>query len=70
VRYEGEAYPDAKPLDLRQPRHTELGQPGQTPAPSTGLNLLELAKRQHEEEQRQRLGAVRFPRSPGEDDRP
>jgi hypothetical protein len=23
VRYEGEAYPDAKPLDLRQPRHRE-----------------------------------------------
>jgi hypothetical protein len=70
VWHEGEAYPDAQPLDLRRPRHRELGQVGQTPAPPTGLNLLELAKRQYDEEQRKRLGAMRFPRLPRGDDQP
>lgn len=69
VFYEGEAYPDAQPLDLRQPRHRDLGQAAQVPAPPTGLNLLELAKRQYDEEQRKKLGAMRFPRLRKEDDR-
>lgn len=67
VLHEGEAYPDAQPLDLRQPRHRDLGQASQIPAPSTGLNLLELAKRQYDEEQRRKLGAMRFPRSQKEE---
>lgn len=62
VFHGGEAYPDAQPLDLRQPRHRDLGQAAQVPVPQTGPNLLELAKRQYDEEQRKRLGAMRFPR--------
>lgn len=63
VSHQGQGYPDAKPLDLRQPRHRNLGQPPEPPVKSTGLNLLELAKRQYEEEQRKRLGVMRFPRA-------
>ena len=76
VLYEGEAYPDAQPLDLRQPRHKDLGQAAQVPAGdppkvgATGLNLLELAKRQYDEEQRKRLGVMRFPRPAKEDPEP
>ena len=62
VFHQGQAYPDAQPLDLRQPRHRDLGQPSQPPSQLTGLNLLELAKRQYDEEQRKRLGVMRFPR--------
>ena len=70
VFHEGESYPDAQPLDLRQPRHRDLGRATQVSVPPTGLNLLELAKRQYDEEQRKRLGAMRFPRLPKEDQEP
>ena len=70
VFYEGEAYPDAQPLDLRQPRHRDLGRATHVSVPPTGLNLLELAKRQYDEEQRKRLGAMRFPRLPKGDQEP
>ena len=60
--YDGQAYPDAEPLDLRQPRHRDLGQAPQPPAITTNLNFLELAKRHYDEEQRKKLGAMRFPR--------
>lgn len=62
VFYDGQAYPDAEPLDLRQPRHRDLGQAPQPPAITTNLNFLELAKRHYDEEQRKKLGAMRFPR--------
>lgn len=56
-----EQYPDAQPVNLQRIRHRDLTAP--VPAPvSTGLNLLELAKRQYEEEKRQRLGEMRFTR--------
>jgi putative transposase len=61
VFYGGEAYPDAEPLDLRKPRHRDLGQVSRTPTITTNLNFLELAKRQYDEELRKRLGAMRFP---------
>lgn len=67
VFHQGQAYPDAQPLDLRQPRHRDLGQAAQVSVPQTGPNLLELAKRQYDEEQRKRLGAMRFPRPAKED---
>ena len=58
-----EQYPDAQPVNLQRTRHRDLGKPAPIPAPvSTGLNLLELARRQYEEEKRQRLGEMRFPR--------
>ncbi len=58
-----EQYPDAQPVNLQRTRHRDLGKPAPAPAPvSTGLNLLELARRQHEEDKRQRLGEMRFPR--------
>ena len=76
VFYQGQAYPDAQPLDLRQPRHRDLGLVAQAPvgdppkAGATGPNLLELAKRQYDEEQRKRLGAMRFPRIQKEGEKP
>lgn len=70
VFHQSQAYPDAQPLDLRQPRHRDLGQADQAPVPKTGSNLLELAKRQYDEEQRKRLGAMRFPRPVEEDEKP
>jgi transposase InsO family protein len=70
VFHEGEAYPDAQPLDLKQPRQRDLGQAAQSPVTPTGLNLLELAKRQYDEEQRKKLGAMRFPRPLKEDEEP
>ena len=70
VFHQGQAYPDAQPLDLRQPRHRDLGQAAQVSVPQTGPNLLELAKRQYDEEQRKRLGAMRFPRPAKEDEEP
>lgn len=58
-----EQYPDAQPINLQRTRHRDLGQPAPVPAPvSTGLNLLELTKRQHEEDKKKALGEMRFPR--------
>ncbi len=72
VFHQSQAYPDAQPLDLRQPHHRDLGQATGNPPKvgATGLNLLELAKRQYDEEQRKRLGAMRFPRPVEEDEEP
>jgi hypothetical protein len=62
-----EQYPDAEPVNLQRTRHRDLGQPLPPPTQaSTGLNLLELAKRQHDEDTRQKLGEMRFPRLTGE----
>ena len=60
VFYGGEAYPDAEPLDLESPPPGP-GQVSRTPTITTNLNFLELAKRQYDEELRERLGAMRFP---------
>ncbi len=62
-----EQYPDAQTVNLRSTRHHELGRPAPAPTQaSCGLNLLELAKRQHEQDKRQKLGEMRFPRLTGE----
>ncbi len=61
VAYQGQHYPEARPLDMTQPRHRDLGQLPEMPAEPSGLNFLELAKRRYEEEQRQKLGPMRFP---------
>jgi len=67
VWHANEQYPDAKPVNLQRTRHTNLGQPAPAPAPvSTGLNLLELTKRQYEQDKRNILGEMRFPRAKAE----
>jgi hypothetical protein len=58
-----EQYPDAQPLDLQRTRRREVSQPTPVAAtPPVSMSLLELAKRQYEEERRQKLGGMRFPR--------
>jgi hypothetical protein len=63
VWYGKEQYPDAQPLDLQRPRRREVGQSPPLPAASSlSMNLLELAKVRYQEQRRQELGEMRFPR--------
>lgn len=57
-------YPDATPVQLRCRQHRAV-QPPEPAPPSTGLNFLSLAKKQHAEQIRQELGQTPYHRLTG-----
>lgn len=59
VWHEGKRFPDAVPVQLRRQRHKGVEPAEPAPAP-TGLNYLELAKKQHEVNKQAALGRMSY----------
>lgn len=60
VWHDGTRFADALPLQLKRGRHRQVEPAGELPAPSTGLNYLELLRARQAEQQATALGSLRY----------
>ncbi len=61
VQHDGTRYGDARPVDIRKGHHPEVAQRDQEgDQPSTGLNYLELLKKERRQRKDSQLDGLRF----------